>query len=50
MEEHSAMLEKAVSRTLGDAEWQKTSGKPVLNVTVNATKTGEQRYQYSVTY
>lgn len=49
LEELSTTLEKGGIRALGDAEWQKTSGKPVLNVTVHATKTGDGRYQYSVT-
>jgi hypothetical protein len=31
-------------------EWQKTPGNPRLNVTVHATKAGEGRYQYSVTF
>ena len=48
-EELSAMLEKGGVRSLGDAEWQKTVGKPVFNVTVDATKTGEGRYRYSFT-
>ncbi len=49
LSELSAMLEKGGIRALGDAEWRKTSGKPVLNVTVVATKTGAGLYQYSVT-
>ena len=48
-EELSTMLEKGGIKALGDKEWHNTSGKPVLNVTVNATKTGDSQYQYSVT-
>jgi hypothetical protein len=49
LEELSTTLGKGGIRVLGDAEWQKTSDKPVLNVAVYATKTGDDRYQYSVT-
>jgi hypothetical protein len=47
--ELSTTLEKGGIKVLGDMEWQKTSGKPVFNVIVNATKMGDSRYQYSVT-
>jgi hypothetical protein len=50
LEELSTTLEKGGIRALDDADWQKTSVKPVLNVMVHATKTGEGRYQYSVTF
>jgi hypothetical protein len=50
LEELSTTLEKGGIRALDDVEWQKTSVKPVLNVTVHATKAGEGRYQYSVTF
>ena len=49
LKELSIMLEKGGIRVLGDSEWQKTSGKPVFNIAVYATKTGDNRYQYSVT-
>jgi len=49
LKELSTMLEKGGIRVLGEQEWQKTSGKPVFNVEVYATKTGDKRYQYSVT-
>lgn len=49
LKELSAMLEKGGIRVLGDEEWRKTSDKPVLNVSVYATKTGDNRYQYSIT-
>jgi hypothetical protein len=47
LKELSTTLEKGGIRALDEVEWQKTSGKPVLTVTVNATKTGDGRYQYS---
>jgi hypothetical protein len=49
LRELTTRLEKAGIKSLGQAEWQKTPGKPALNVLVNATKTGDGRYQYSVT-
>jgi hypothetical protein len=49
LRELTTKLEKAGIKSLGQAEWQKTPGKPALNVLVNATKTGDGRYQYSVT-
>jgi hypothetical protein len=45
----SAMLEKGRVKVLSNPEWEKTSGKPVLNTSVYATKTGGNKYQYSVT-
>jgi len=45
----SAMLVKAGMTSLTEGEWKNTEGKPVLNVTVYATKTEGDRYQYSVT-
>jgi hypothetical protein len=47
--EISTMLEKAGIRTLEDTEWLNTSGKPLLNVTIYATKRGNDMFQYSVT-
>jgi hypothetical protein len=49
LREFTAKIEKAGIRNLSDDEWQKTTKKPTINVTVNATKTGDGRYQYSVT-
>ncbi|MBU1712272.1 MAG: hypothetical protein KKD47_04120 [Proteobacteria bacterium] len=49
LKELSTMLEKGGIRILGDTEWQKTPGKPELNVAVNAAKTGNNLFQYSVT-
>jgi len=49
LKELSTMLEKGGIRLLGEEEWQKTSGKPVFNVSVYSTKTGDKRYQYSIT-
>jgi len=44
----TAKIEKAGIRNLAEKEWRKTPGKPILHVTVDATKTGDSLYQYSV--
>jgi hypothetical protein len=49
LQELTAKIEKAGIQNLAEEEWQKTPGKPTINVTVNATKTGDRLYQYSVT-
>jgi hypothetical protein len=41
-------IEKAGIRSFSEGEWQETPGRPVLNVTVQATKTADGRYQYAV--
>jgi hypothetical protein len=45
----SAILEKGGIKVLSNQEWEKTIDKPVLNASVLATKTGDSKYQYSVT-
>jgi hypothetical protein len=47
--ELALLLEKGGIRVLEEAEWQNTSSKPVLNLTVQATLEEKGRFQYSVT-
>ena len=43
-----AKMEKAGLKNLTEEEWQQTPGKPTVNITVNATKTENEVYQYSI--
>jgi len=49
LRELTAKIEKTGVRILPDELWQKTPGKPSLNVSVQAVKQEKQNYQYTVT-
>ena len=48
LRELTAKIKKAGIKILPDEEWQKTPGKPALNVKIQATRLEKQHYRYTV--
>jgi len=48
LKELAAKVESAGIKILSEEEWRRTTGKPVLNATIQAAKLEKQNYQYTV--